>query len=122
MGSLFLTLGLTSLWFTHEQSSGATRLTGTVKSVEPPASSTDSVHLVVETAGRGSFRVVTLSAVSSDFSPGERAAILIKSGQEPVLDDTRYTGGFVAAGAGVVPLVVGIVLWRSRERLVRKPT
>lgn len=121
VGSLFLTLGLLSLSGRYEQSSGATRLTGTVKSVQPPASSTDSVHLVVETSGRGSFRVATLSEVSSDFSPGERAAILIKRGQEPVLDDTRYTVGLVTVGAGAVPLLTGIILW-SRARLVRKPT
>jgi hypothetical protein len=122
LGCIFLTLGLLNLWGTYEQSSNATRLTGTVKSVQPPASSTDSVHLLVQTSGRGSFRVGTLSEVSSDFSPGERAAILIKRGQEPVLDDTRYTGSLVAAGAGAVPLLTGIILWRSRARVVRKPT
>lgn len=122
IGSLFLTLGLISVWGTYEESLGATRLTGTVTSVQPPATSTDSVHLMVKTPGRGSFRVATLSEVASDFSRGKRAAILIKRGQEPVLDDSRYTGGLVAAGAGVVPLVVGIVLWRSRGRLLRKPT
>jgi hypothetical protein len=122
LGSIFLTLGLLSLLGTYEESSGAMRLTGTVTSVQPPASSTDSVHLMVKTSGRGSFRVATLSAAASDFFPGEVAAILVKRGQEPVLDDTRYTGSLVAAGAGAVPLVAGIILWRSRERLLRKPT
>ena len=124
IGAFFVTLGLLSTVGEFAQTSGTVRLQGTVKAVQAPVNSTASVHLLVQTAdGHRVLRVVTTSGDPSDFAPGERTAILVKQGQEPFQDEGsgRYTSSLVTTGAGLPPLLVGIGLWRSRERLARKP-
>ena len=123
IGVLFLTIGMLSIWAVYSETSGTTRLQATVTAVQPPVNSTDSVHLAVKTTDGRVYRVATSSEDTSDFSSSERTAILVKKGQEPVQDagSGRYTGSLVLVVGGLVPLSVGIALWRTRGRLARAP-
>lgn len=124
IGLLFVTLGLLSTLAVYAGTSGTTRVPAVIQTVQPQADSTDSVHLLVKPDnGHGVLRAAASSEVAGDYAPGERVAVLVKSGQEPMLDDGsgRYTGSLVALAGGIVPLVVGITLWRSRNRLRGKP-
>ncbi|GAA1984648.1 hypothetical protein GCM10009817_27600 [Terrabacter lapilli] len=122
IGLLFMTLGLLSTWAVFAGTSGTTRLPGVVQTVQAQANSSDSVHLLVKTDDGHVVRHAASTEVASDYSPGERVAVLVKSGQEPILDDGsgRYTGSLITLAAGIVPLMVGIILRRSRDRLGRE--
>lgn len=121
IGFLFLTLGLLSGWAVYAGTTGSTRVVGRIMTVVPPTNSTDSVHLLVRIVGTPSpLRVTTSSEDPHDYAIGNTAAVLIKADQDPALDDGsgRYTGSLVAAGGGLIALIVGLILWRNRGRLV----
>lgn len=123
IGTSFLLLGLLSAGGIYFQTSGTTRVMGTVKVVQPPATPTDMVHLIVDT-GAGPVRVATNVETPSDFVTGVHVAVLTKPGSEPLLDDgsDRYVASLVLLVVGLAPLAVGIGIWRNRKRLLQKPS
>lgn len=124
IGLSFMALGLLGLSVTYIDTSGAIEVPGQIVAVAPPRRSVESVHVLVRTSDA---RVAVWAGTSSDkigdFSVGQSVTLLVKPGHEAEVGvgSGRYTGGLVAIIGGLVPFMVGYVLWRSREREAPQP-